>query len=375
MRFDALVIGAGIAGSTIAYWLDRYGLKVGVLESERVAAGASGAAGAFLSPMMGKGSAVMQLVNRALVETLELYGEIAPDLLIKGGAIRFPKRDEQNERFWELAEHLEIPHERREGSIFFPEAGAVDAQLLCKRLLAGVMLFEGVKADRPVYQGGEWHAGGHSAPILVVSTGAYTSILPDNWMQLRGVWGERLAVESPVDISSNLMGAVSLSATFADRTAAIGATHRRDKHDWNVDETAAMGLLQEAKNLMPQIGGARVLDIKAGMRPASMDYLPIAGPLPHVHKIAAQFPELMRGRSVPPEQLPVYPGLYLHTGHGGRGFVTAPHTARLLAESIVRRGTLPQNVLPSRFVGRHFRRQSENGVYDWLRKSPALEGC
>lgn len=194
-------------------------------------------------------------------------------------------------------------------------------------------------------------------------------------MQLRGVWGERLAVRPAEKLATNLMGAVSVSATLPDGISAIGATHRRDKNEWTTDKGAAMALFEEAKTLLPGIADARIIDIKSGMRPASMDYLPVAGPLPHAHEIAAQFPELTRGRDVPAGQLPVYPGLYLHTGHGGRGFVAAPRTARLLADRIVNQTELPQNLLPSRFVARHFRRQHESGVYDWLQKSPALEGC
>ena len=374
MRFDALVIGAGIAGASIAFWLARSGLKVGVLEQAQPASGASGAAGAFLSPMMGKGGAVMELVNTALVETLALYGDIAPDLLVCGGALRFPKRDEQVERFWALADYLKIPHERRGEGLFFPDAGVVCAEALCARLLAGCTLLK-AKADRPFYQNGEWHTAGFSAPVLVAATGAYPSLVPDNWMQLRGVWGERLAIHSPDKIPTNLMGAVSISATLSCNTAAIGATHRRAKAEWVVDEAAAMDLLREAKMLLPSLEQARVMDIKAGMRPASMDYLPVAGALPHAHQIAAAFPELMRGRRIAQEQFAYYPGLYLHTGHGGRGFVTAPYTARLLAEAIVSKKPMPAHLEPARFIARHFRRQAESGVYDWLKKSPELEGC
>jgi len=47
---DACVIGAGLAGLTVARELARHGWSVAVLEAQRVAAGASGRNGGFVSP-------------------------------------------------------------------------------------------------------------------------------------------------------------------------------------------------------------------------------------------------------------------------------------------------------------------------------------
>ena len=64
-NYDAIVIGAGIAGSMIGYELEQRGFSVCVLEQNTIASGASGAAGAFLSPMMGKGNMV-NFINSSL---------------------------------------------------------------------------------------------------------------------------------------------------------------------------------------------------------------------------------------------------------------------------------------------------------------------
>ena len=47
---DACVVGAGLAGLTVARELARRGWSVAVLEAQRVAAGASGRNGGFVSP-------------------------------------------------------------------------------------------------------------------------------------------------------------------------------------------------------------------------------------------------------------------------------------------------------------------------------------
>ncbi|HFS82645.1 MAG TPA: FAD-dependent oxidoreductase, partial [Epsilonproteobacteria bacterium] len=54
--YDAIVIGAGIAGASAAYFLREKGDRVLVLDKQGIARGGSGAAGAFVSPKIGKGS-------------------------------------------------------------------------------------------------------------------------------------------------------------------------------------------------------------------------------------------------------------------------------------------------------------------------------
>jgi tRNA 5-methylaminomethyl-2-thiouridine biosynthesis bifunctional protein len=369
-KFDALVIGAGIAGSSIAYALTDRGVKVGAIEAGEIARGASGAAGAFLSPMAGRGFLV-DFVNRALDFSLAFYERIAGDLLVKKGALRFPKSLESIERLFDDAAFANIPYERRDNAVFFPNAGAIDAVKLCVRLLEKSVVFQGLKADRPRYNNGEWIVGEHSAPILIVSTGAYPSILPDWWLKTRGVWGERLRVRPVKPIALNYMGDIAISASFSDGSAAIGATHKRGASEWRIDEAAAEFLLREATKALPEIQEARILDILGGMRPASSDYLPIAGLLPDAHKTLSDFPDIPSGRRTPTEAFSYYPNLYFFGAHGARGFVTAPYTALTLAETIVSGAKADASLEPSRFILRTFRRSAD--AYDALKRFERLE--
>ena len=67
-EFENVIIGAGIAGCSIAHFLKKYSNSILLIDkNEDVAFGASGAAGAFLSPLLGKSNPFKELVTKALI--------------------------------------------------------------------------------------------------------------------------------------------------------------------------------------------------------------------------------------------------------------------------------------------------------------------
>ena len=62
--YNTIVIGAGIAGCCVAHFLHKKGVEILVLDRSGIAAsGGSGAAGAFVSPKIGKGSPLQTLMK------------------------------------------------------------------------------------------------------------------------------------------------------------------------------------------------------------------------------------------------------------------------------------------------------------------------
>jgi len=79
MRYETIVIGSGIAGCSVSYFLDKLGDEVLVLDRSSIAgSGGSGSAGAFVSPKIGKGSPLQELTNRAYIFAKDFYSQNFP---------------------------------------------------------------------------------------------------------------------------------------------------------------------------------------------------------------------------------------------------------------------------------------------------------
>ena len=96
-----------------------------------------------------------------------------------------------------------------------------------------------------------------------------------------------------------------------DNRVLVGATVEDVGFDKSVTGNGLLSLLQTAVEISPQLGNLNVFETWAGLRPASVDNLPIIG----------EFPENS--------------GLYFATGHYRNGILLAPLTAGLIADKIV----------------------------------------
>ena len=146
--YDTIIIGAGIAGCMAAYTLQAKGQKVLLVDRSAVpASGGSGAAGAFVSPKIGKGSALQTLTNEAYEYAKNFYVKHFPKHFSQTGVIRIPKDAEDAEKFrlyepfndtqysWVSKEELEaIGINNAEESFMFEEAGVCDAPAMCRAI-------------------------------------------------------------------------------------------------------------------------------------------------------------------------------------------------------------------------------------------------
>jgi len=92
-KYEYIVIGAGIAGCSLSHFLKKYSDSILLIDkNEDVASGASGAAGAFLSPLLGKPNKFKELVTKALNFSIDYYKNNFNEELQNCGTCRIPKK-------------------------------------------------------------------------------------------------------------------------------------------------------------------------------------------------------------------------------------------------------------------------------------------
>ncbi len=371
-NYDVIVIGAGIAGCSSAYFLDRKGLKVLVLDREGIAKkGGSAAAAAFVSPKIGKGSALQTLTNEAFDFAKDFYSKNFPQYFKQTGVIRIPKDAQDAKLFveYERFDHSkrkrldeealkELGIKKTKESFLFDEAGVCDAPKMCEAFLEGIDYAEhDVKSLS--YEDGLWTLGHYSSPKLILATGYENKFFDMRYMGVKGTWGTRGDYETSLNLEVSMHKKISISANL-DGIVKIGATHEKEISSCvRCGEKPLKGLFSIASDMV-DTSDFKVKKIFCGMRAGSKDYFPLVGSVIDVNEMLEEYPKLVRGAKLQDEPKHME-NLYVCNGLGGRGFVFAPLMGKMLAEKIVDGKEVDKRVNPDRLF------------LKWCRKSPDLE--
>jgi tRNA 5-methylaminomethyl-2-thiouridine biosynthesis bifunctional protein len=150
--------------------LQQRGQRVLLVDRSAYAAtGGSGAAGAFVSPKIGKGGPLLQLTNEAFLYAKAFYLSYFPDHFHQTGVIRIPKDAEDADKFpiyeqyndtnyrWiDPAELEDLGITEKHRSFFFEDAGVCDAPELCNAILKNVP-FKQFDVQNLKHDGTKWH--------------------------------------------------------------------------------------------------------------------------------------------------------------------------------------------------------------------------
>ncbi|OAI83956.1 bifunctional tRNA (5-methylaminomethyl-2-thiouridine)(34)-methyltransferase MnmD/FAD-dependent 5-carboxymethylaminomethyl-2-thiouridine(34) oxidoreductase MnmC [Pseudomonas putida] len=364
----ALVVGAGLAGCASAASLAARGWQVSLLERH----------GQPASEASGNPQGVLYL-------KLSAHGTLLSQLIVSGfGHTRRLLERLQRGTDWDACGVLQLAFDDQEDQRQAQLAGAFSDELLQRldrqqaEAIAGVAL----PAGGLFYPEGGWV----HPPALCrwQAEQAKVKLLPHhNVLQLRrvdGLWqaldGERVLAEAPVVVLAGaaeirqfeacaglplkrIRGQISrLPATAASRAlhtvvCADGyvAPPRQGEHtlgasfDFHSSDTVPtveehrsnLELLREispdlAQRLEIDRLDAQHLEGRAAFRCTSPDYLPLVGPLADAAAFAETYAALAKNaRQVPDEPCPWLEGLYINSGHGSRGLITAPLCGELLA--------------------------------------------
>ncbi len=351
--YDTIVIGTGIAGCCTAYALQQKGQKVLLLDRSGLAAsGGSGAAGAFISPKIGKGSPLQTLTNEAFHFAKDFYLKHFPKYFHQTGLIRIPKDKDDAEKFstYEIfndSKYLWVSKEKlltlgiknSEESFMFEEAGVCDAPEVCAAILEQVPHVQ-CDVKSLSFEDNVWRVDGYNSKNIVLATGYQNDLFDMRYMGVKGTWGSRGNYRSALDLKVSMHKSISVSANI-DGIIKTGATHVKSKEPCMIcDGKPLKGLFESASQIV-DTSDFVLKETFCGMRSGSKDYFPLLGKVIDVPFMLENYPAIVRGAK--PEMRHI-DHLFVCNGLGGRGFVFAPLLAEWLAESIVNNTEIDKRV-------------------------------
>jgi glycine oxidase len=357
---DAIVIGGGVAGLTVATALGQRGLSVVVIERERPGAEASAAAAGMLAPQAEADCAdsFFQLAAAARdyypAYAAMLREETGLDIeLDQTGTLylAFTGADEnelEHRYAWQagagmsverltaaevLALEPAISSEVRM-ALRFPHDGQVENRRLIAALIAlaearrvrlmSHTVVTALRIESERVRGVETSRGAFDAAVVVVAAGAWTPFIEVSGgsqaqlPRIEPVRGQMLCFEArPRLVRHVVYSPRGYLVPRRDGRLLAGSTSERAGLDKSVTVGGLHAITTHALEIAPRVAELPLIEAWAGLRPRAQDDLPVLGAHPGVR------------------------GLYYATGHYRNGILLAPLTGEMVAQMIVAGTTAP----------------------------------
>ena len=390
----ALIIGAGLAGAASARALAQRGWQVTVIDRHsRPAQGASGnRRGILYVRLSAHTSPLLSLVVNGYRYTLKLLEQLPHTVYDLCGIAVLPSCQEEQMRQQQQARcglhdaYVEYSSCRQlqvhtglnfgRAGLYFPDGGWVDPkELVAWQLNHPSIVFAGNQSVAGLeYRRNEWYALAHngkqwSAPVMIIaggyeaSTFAQTAHLP--LKSIRGQTTEIPATQASMALKSVACGKGYITPAY-NGVHTIGATFHFDDPEPQCRAHDHLANIKTIGQLAPALAEDLALDRldhhsmagRVGFRCTTPDYLPVVGPVLDSPLFQQRFNALKKNRlSRIDAAVPWHTGLYINTGHGSRGLITAPLSGELVASHITGESTdlhisLMEALHPARFPAR-----------------------
>ena len=368
-EYDTIVIGAGIAGASAAYFLQQKGQKILILDKRGIAGGGSGAAGAFVSPKIGKGSPLQALTNEAFSFAKAFYTEYFPDSYHQTGVVRIPKDDTDAAKFPEYEKYNRNQYEKLSHetlysmgihapyeSFYFEEAGICDAPALCAALIEKIdYLDHEAKYVKYLPEKQVWQVDDFQAKNVILATGFESTLADIRYMGVRATWGTRGDFSTRYSLDVSMHQSMSVSANL-DGIVKLGATHEKSVNTpTECEEAQALSLRDKAAELI-DVSDFELIETSCGMRAGSRDYFPLLGRVIDTKYMLETYPAITRGSK---PSLKYLEHLFVCNGLGGRGFVFGPMMGKMLADHMTEDQPIDSRVDADRLFLKWCRRSGE----------------
>ncbi|SNB66431.1 glycine oxidase ThiO [Thermoflexus hugenholtzii] len=364
MKEEIVIVGGGICGLSIGWFLARSGYPVTLLERGGAGLGATWAAAGMLAP-----HAEAEPGEEGLLPLLrasrDMWADFARELEAASGipvdyrdegtlVVALDRDDAERLRFlYEFQRGQGLPTEWLSGyearrmephlsrsvvaAIYSPQDHQVDNRKVARALVeafrrAGGRLREhtevtGIVIDENRVLGVRLTRGFLEARTVILAAGAWSAQIPglpeEVRPPVRPVKGQMLAVQMPPEaplIRHVVWGPDAYLVPRRDGRLLIGATVEEKGFDASLTAGGIFRLLRGAWEMLPGIDELPIVEMWAGFRPGSRDDAPILGPTG-------------------------VEGLILATGHYRNGILLAPITAYAI-HHLIARGELPEIAKP-----------------------------
>ena len=364
----AMVIGGGLAGCATAASLAARGWRVSLLERHAaLAQEASGnPQGVLYLKLSAHGTALSQLILSGFGHTRRLLEHLHRGIDWDGcGVLQLAFNAKEAERQAQLASAFapELLHlldrdqaqqqagiQLEQGGLFFPEGGWVHPPALCQWQTAHplISVLTHHNAVELHHVDNQWQArdGNNllaSASVVVLAGAADIKHFPaSKELPLKRIRGQitRLAQTPASEALATVVCAEGYVAPARLGEHTLGASFDFKSDDLTptaAEHAGNLAMLREiSEDLLHRLGADELapeqLEGRAAFRCTSPDYLPIVGPLADLAAFNQAYAVLSKdARQVPDTPCPWLPGLYINSGHGSRGLITAPLCGELLA--------------------------------------------
>jgi glycine oxidase len=369
---DVVIVGGGVTGCSIAYFLRKAGVKVMLIEREEIAAESSGAAAGLITQLGGLGGPPP--FTALMLESWSLFATLIPELedasgvdigYRQTGCLRAVLHEDESEQMrklvpfcqsigiemqwltsqeaWEMTPML-TPQVL--GAAYAPQAGSISAPAMTRAYAGAARNLGAAISEHLQVTGFTTHA---SRVTGVQTVGGETIacnhlvIAAGSWSRNCGAWlgvdipvhpakGQILALRQPeLPLKHALMvGGSEMLLKYGlgsdlflipkpDGTIYVGSTVEHVGFDTNLTVEGIAALLTGVMQIAPELQNAPIVKMWTGLRPWSADGYPILGLAPGWENVTVA------------------------TGHGAIGFEASAVTGKVIAE-LVTTGQMPERI-------------------------------
>lgn len=353
---DIVIIGGGVIGCLVAYYLAKQQVEVLVLDRSRFGSNASGATVGVISPLWHVDPSIEPMWNLG-TRSLELFPRLAAELAESGidpefrqtGVLKLAFNEAQVDELqrnlpwqselemgvaWLDTDHLLVREPEINpkvlGGVISPGDGYIRGQRLVDSLVHAATRLGAVFCEETEVISLRRHGdqvtgvdtlfGSVNSEQVLISSGPWSGI-HSNWfveekIPVRPVKGERILLRKPGFLpKSPIRNFDAYAVPQLNGDILVGATREESRFDQIVTATGISHMVNAAVLSFPGLADAEFVAGRSGIRPATPDGMPILGPIQSIR------------------------GLSIATGHDSVGIMLSPATAELLVQYLLEGNT------------------------------------